>query len=62
MRIRARRRAVIVVEEGPTESGKTTWAMTNAGDVLLPEAIPTAAPPRDARAAARFWADNGAAR
>lgn len=53
---------MIIVVEGPTASGKTTWATTQAGDALVAEAIPAADPPLDPSEAARFWAENGAAR
>jgi hypothetical protein len=53
---------VIIVVEGPTACGKTTWATRHAGDSLVAEAIPTTDPPRDARTAARFWAEHGATR
>jgi hypothetical protein len=53
---------VIIVVEGPTASGKTTWATTHAGDALVAEARPAADPPSDPGEAARFWAENGAVR
>ncbi|MGH2381704.1 MAG: hypothetical protein ACRDG7_10850 [Candidatus Limnocylindria bacterium] len=53
---------MIIVVEGPTAAGKTTWAMAHAGRALVPEAIPAAEPPLDPREAARFWAENGAVR
>lgn len=53
---------MIIVVEGPTAAGKTTWAMAHAGGALVPEAIPVIDPPLDPGEAARFWAENGAAR
>jgi hypothetical protein len=53
---------MIIVVEGPSASGKTTWAQAHAREVLVPEASPSGDPPSDSHAAARFWAENGAAR
>ncbi len=53
---------VIIVVEGPSASGKTTWIQTHAPDGVIAETRPVADPPEDASAAARFWAENGARR
>lgn len=52
---------VIIVVEGPSASGKTTWGQAHAPDVVVAESAP-ADPPEDASSAARFWAENGARR
>ncbi|PZR64019.1 MAG: hypothetical protein DLM71_04060 [Chloroflexi bacterium] len=52
---------MIIVVEGPSASGKTTWGQAHAPDVVVAESAP-ADPPEDASAAARFWAENGARR
>jgi hypothetical protein len=52
---------VIVVVEGPSASGKTTWSVTHAALSLVSE-TPSATPPPDPEAAARFWADEGSSR
>ena len=53
---------MIIVVEGPTAAGKTTWATAHSGVALVTEAIPAAEPPMDPRNRARFWAENGAVR
>lgn len=52
---------MIIVVEGPTASGKTTWCRSHAADVVVPE-TPSVEPPTDGEEAATFWAANGAAR
>jgi len=52
---------VIIVVEGPSASGKTTWIQTHALDGVVAESA-LADPPEDASAAALFWAENGARR
>ena len=52
---------MIIVVEGPSASGKTTWIQTHALDGVVAESAP-ADPPEDASAAALFWAENGARR
>jgi len=53
---------VIIVVEGPSASGKTTWIQTHALDGVVAESAPVVDPPEEASAAARFWAENGARR
>lgn len=53
---------MIIVVEGPSASGKTTWAQAHAREVLVPEATPSLHPPPETALAARFWAEIGAAR
>lgn len=54
---------MIVVLEGPSAAGKTTWGRTHAGPVLVEEERrPAPNPPRDQRDAAKFWAQRGASR
>ncbi len=53
---------MIIVVEGPSAAGKTTWARTHAAAVLVPEAAPSADPPGDPGLAARFWVEIGASR
>jgi len=45
---------VIIVVEGPSASGKSTWIQTHAPDGVIAETRPVADPPEDASAAARF--------
>lgn len=52
---------MIVVVEGPSAPGKTTWSRAHAASIVVPETPPTD-PPADADAAAKFWAAHGAAR
>ena len=51
---------MIVVVEGPSAAGKTTWVDANGGQSIVPEE--PAHSPDDPRAAARFWAAHGAER
>jgi len=54
---------VIVVVEGPSGAGKTTWCRTHAGASALLEELPDhATVPADPRAAARFWVERNVAR
>jgi hypothetical protein len=54
---------VIIVVEGPSGAGKTTWCRTHAGANALLEALPDhAAVPTDPHAAARFWVERNVAR
>ena len=53
---------MIVVVEGPSAAGKTTWAAAHGGRSLVPEGIPAAKPPVDPTAAAAFWAAHHAER
>jgi len=53
---------VIIVVEGPTAAGKTTWATVHAGAALVTEAMPAAERPMDPSDRALFWAQIGAAR
>jgi len=54
---------VIIVVEGPSGVGKTTWCQTHAGSHALLEALPDhSTVPTDARAAARFWVERNVAR
>jgi hypothetical protein len=54
---------VIVVVEGPSGAGKTTWCRQHGGRFALLEALPDhASVPADARDAARFWLDRNVAR
>lgn len=54
---------MIVVVEGPSAAGKTTWVAAHGGGAsVLLEALPAADVPDDPRAAARFWAEHGASR
>ena len=52
---------MIVVVEGPSASGKTTWSVAHAAAALVPES-PPASPPVDPATAAEFWAAAGAVR
>lgn len=54
---------MIIVVEGPSGAGKTTWCRTHAGAHALLEALPDlTAVPRDPHAAARFWVERNVAR
>jgi hypothetical protein len=54
---------VIVVVEGPSGAGKTTWCRTHAGANALIEALPDhATVPTEPEAAARFWVERNVAR
>jgi hypothetical protein len=46
---------MIVVVEGPSAAGMTTWALLHAGSALIPEDQPTTVPPSEPTAAAAFW-------
>jgi len=54
---------VIVVVEGPSGAGKTTWCRTHGGSHALLESLPDGSiVPEDEGAAARFWVDRNVAR
>jgi hypothetical protein len=54
---------VIIVVEGPSGAGKTTWCRTHGGANALLEALPDhATVPTDPPAAARFWVERNVAR
>ena len=54
---------MIVVVEGPSGAGKTTWCRTHGGKYALLEALPDhATVPTEPHAAARFWVERNAAR
>jgi hypothetical protein len=54
---------MIIVVEGPSGAGKTTWCRTHGGRNALLEALPDhASVPTDPRAAARFWVERNVAR
>jgi hypothetical protein len=54
---------VIVVVEGPSGAGKTTWCRTHGGPHALLESLPDyATVPDDEEAAARFWVERNVAR
>jgi hypothetical protein len=54
---------VIVVVEGPSGAGKTTWCRTHGGANALIEALPDhATVPTEPEAAARFWVERNVAR
>jgi hypothetical protein len=54
---------VIVVVEGPSGAGKTTWCRTHAGRFALLEELPDhATVPREPEAAAPFWVERNVAR
>jgi len=54
---------VIVVVEGASGAGKTTWCRTHGGAHALLEALPDhSTVPIDGEAAARFWVDRNVAR
>jgi len=54
---------VIIVVEGPSGAGKTTWCRTHAGANALLEALPDhSTVPNGPEAAARFWVERNVAR
>jgi hypothetical protein len=54
---------VIIVVEGPSGAGKTTWCRTHGGANALLEALPDhATVPTEPEAAARFWVERNVAR
>jgi hypothetical protein len=54
---------MIIVVEGPSGAGKTTWCRTHAGPNALLEELPDhATVPTEPRAAARFWVERNVAR
>jgi hypothetical protein len=54
---------VIVVVEGPSGAGKTTWSRTHGGRFALLEALPDhSTVPSEPEAQARFWVDRNVAR
>jgi hypothetical protein len=54
---------VIIVVEGPSGAGKTTWCRTHGGANALLEALPDhATVPAEPEAAARFWVERNVAR
>jgi hypothetical protein len=54
---------VIIVVEGPSGAGKTTWCRTHAGANALLETLPDhSTVPADPKAAAQFWVDRNVAR
>jgi hypothetical protein len=54
---------VIIVVEGPSGAGKTTWCRMHAGANALLEALPDhATVPTEPQAAARFWVERNVAR
>ena len=54
---------VIVVVEGPSGAGKTTWCVRHGGAQALLEALPDhSTVPADEEAAARFWVERNVAR
>lgn len=54
---------MIIVVEGPSGAGKTTWCRTHAGANALLEALPDhATVPTEPHAAARFWVERNVAR
>jgi len=54
---------VIVVVEGPSGAGKTTWCRTHGGSHALLESLPDGSiVPEDEEAAARFWVERNVAR
>jgi hypothetical protein len=54
---------VIIVVEGPSGAGKTTWCRTHGGPNALLEALPDhATVPTDPQGAARFWVERNVAR
>jgi hypothetical protein len=54
---------VIVVVEGPSGAGKTTWCRTHGGSHALLEELPDhATVPADPEAQARFWVERNVAR
>lgn len=54
---------MIVVVEGPSGAGKTTWCRTHGGRFALLEALPDhSTVPSDPEQQARFWVDRNVAR
>ena len=54
---------MIIVVEGASGAGKTTWCLTHAGANALLEALPDhATVPAEPQAAARFWVERNVAR
>ena len=54
---------MIIVVEGASAAGKTTWCRTHGGSHALLEALPDPATvPTELEAAARFWVDRNVAR
>jgi pantothenate kinase-related protein Tda10 len=54
---------VIIVVEGPSGAGKTTWCRIHGGPHALLESLPDhATVPDDEEAAARFWVERNVAR
>lgn len=54
---------MIVVVEGPSGAGKTTWCRTHGGRFALLEELPDhSTVPREPEAAARFWVERNVAR
>jgi len=54
---------VIIVVEGPSGAGKTTWCRAHGGRYTLLESLPDhAAVPTDPHAAATFWLERNVAR
>lgn len=54
---------MIIVVEGPSGAGKTTWCRTHGGANALLEALPDhATVPTDPQTAARYWVERNAAR
>lgn len=54
---------MIIVVEGPSGAGKTTWCRTHGGAHALLEALPDhATVPTEPEAAARFWVERNVAR
>jgi thymidylate kinase len=53
----------VIVVEGPSGAGKTTWCRVHGGPHALLESIPDGSVvPTEEEAAARFWVDRNAAR
>jgi hypothetical protein len=53
----------VIVVEGPSGAGKTTWCRTHGGSHALLESLPDASEvPTDEEAAAHFWVERNAAR
>ena len=54
---------MIIVVEGPSGAGKTTWCRTHGGENAFLEALPDhTMVPTDSRDAARFWVERNVAR
>jgi hypothetical protein len=53
---------MIIVVEGPSAAGKTTWAARFAPELVVSESRPMHPPPSESAAAARYWADLGSDR